>query len=125
MQLILAVSDLGRSVEFYERAFGWPRNPAVNFGNYVELLSPEGGALGLYERHGFAAEVGAEPMQVNGDVAPAYMYVRVDDVETACDRLRSAGARSLSDLRQRDWGESAAWFADPDGHVVAVAQQQA
>ena len=26
MQLILAVGDVGRSVEFYERVFGWPRN---------------------------------------------------------------------------------------------------
>ena len=34
---------------------------------------------------------------------------------------RSPRARPLSPLLDRSWGERAAWFADPDGHVVAVA----
>jgi predicted enzyme related to lactoylglutathione lyase len=93
--VIFAVSDLRRSLEFYERAFGWPRNDWIDYTNYVDLLPPRGGALGLYEREGFAATVAA---------------------------LEEAGGRPLSPLAKRDWGEEAAWFADPDGNVVAVAQ---
>jgi predicted enzyme related to lactoylglutathione lyase len=54
MQVIFAVSDLPRALEFYERAFGWPRNDAIDYTNYVELLPPDGGALGLFERSGYA-----------------------------------------------------------------------
>jgi predicted enzyme related to lactoylglutathione lyase len=123
MQVIFAVSDLGRSLDFYECAFGWPRNDLIDYANYVELLPPDGGALGLYEREGFAQTVGADPTDVpNGRVAPAYLYVRVDDVEVAASRVGAAGGRSLSELAPRSWGETAAWFADPDGNVIAVAE---
>ena len=123
MQVIFAVSDLSRAVDFYERALGWPRNPAIDFTNYVELLSPDGGALGLFERAGFAELVGAQPTDVPDDaVPPAYLYVRVEDVEATAERLLAAGGRALSDVAPRSWGERAAWFADPDGNVVAIAQ---
>jgi predicted enzyme related to lactoylglutathione lyase len=123
VQVIFAVSDLARSLEFYERAFGWPRNEWIDYGNYVELLPPGGGALGLFERAGFASMVGGAPVDVpEGSVAPAYLYVRVEDVEATVARLEEAGGRPLSPLAGRSWGERAAWFGDPDGNVVAVAE---
>ncbi len=123
MQVIFAVENVSRAVAFYEQAFGWPRNDAIDYANYVELHVPDGGTLGLYERDGYARTVGAEPSSPPGDaVPPAYVYVRVGDVRDAVARLEAAGARPLSPLAQRDWGEEAAWFADPDGNVVAVAQ---
>ena len=61
MQVIFAVADLARSLDFYERAFGWPRNEWIDYTNYVELLPPSGGALGLYERESYAELVGAKP----------------------------------------------------------------
>jgi predicted enzyme related to lactoylglutathione lyase len=122
VQAIYAVSDLRRSLDFYERAFGWPRNDRIDYANYVELMPPDGGSLGLYEREGFAGTVGMEASDVPADrVAPAYVYVRVEDVEAAASRVEAAGGRPLSPLQRRSWGERAAWFADPDGNVVAVA----
>ena len=123
MQVIFAVADLARSLDFYERAFGWPRNEWIDYANYVELLPPSGGALGLYEHDGYAELVGAEPTEIpQGRVSPAYLYVRVEDVEEAVRRIEAAGGRPLGELAPRSWGETAAWFADPDGNVVAVAQ---
>jgi predicted enzyme related to lactoylglutathione lyase len=122
MQVIFAVSDLERSLAFYESAFDWPRNDRIDFANYVELHPADGGTIGLYERTGFAETVGAEPLSIDdGKVPPAYVYVRVDDVAATVARLEAAGGRPLSALRARDWGETAAWFADPDGNVIAVA----
>jgi catechol 2,3-dioxygenase-like lactoylglutathione lyase family enzyme len=123
VQVIFAVSDVERSVAFYERALGWPRNSRISFRNYVELVSPEGGSLGLYDRTGYAGEVGAEPAPLNGHVAPAYLYVRVPNVEAAVEAFAAAGGRPLSPLADRAWGERAAWFADPDANVVAVAER--
>jgi predicted enzyme related to lactoylglutathione lyase len=123
MQVIFAVTDLARSLDFYERAFGWPRNEWIDYTNYVELLPPTGGSLGLYERGGYAQLVGAEPVEIPEErVSAAYLYVRVDDVEDAVRRVERAGGRPLAELAPRPWGETAAWFADPDGNVVAVAQ---
>jgi predicted enzyme related to lactoylglutathione lyase len=122
VQVIFAVTDLRRSLEFYKHAFGWPRNERIDYSNYVEFLPPDGGALGLYERAGFAATVGAEPAPLDGRVSPAYLYVRVEDVRATVAALEEAGGRLLSPLATREWGEEAAWFADPDGNVLAVAQ---
>ena len=125
MQVIFAVSDVARASDFYDRAFAWPRNPLVEgFTNYVEYLIPGGGALGVYARDAFAAEVGAEPVAIDeGRVSSTYLYVRVDDVDRAVTAIEAAGGRALSALADRAWGERAAWFADPDGNVVAVAQR--
>ena len=123
MQVIFAVRDLQRSLEFYERAFGWPRNEWIEFSNYVELITPSGQSLGLFEREGFAQVAGGEPAEIpEGRVSSAYVYVRVDDVDAAVARIEQAGGRPLSPLAPRSWGERAAWFADPDGNVVAGAQ---
>jgi catechol 2,3-dioxygenase-like lactoylglutathione lyase family enzyme len=123
MQVVFAVADLARSLDFYERAFGWRRNERIDYENYVELLPPNGGALGLYERDGYAELVGAEPAEIpEGRISPAYLYVRVEDVEEAVRRIEAAGGRPLGELARRSWDETAAWFADPDGNVVAVAQ---
>jgi catechol 2,3-dioxygenase-like lactoylglutathione lyase family enzyme len=125
MQVIFAVSDLSRSLAFYERAFGWPRNKRIDFAEYVELKPPDGGTLGLFERESYAQLLGAPPMAAaNGEIAPAYLYVRVPDVRATIAELEAAGGRPLSRLALRSWGEEAAWFADPDGNVVAVAQAE-
>ena|ERR1044071_7350214 len=124
MQVILAVSDLARSREFYDRAFGWPRNPLVEgFSSYVEYLPPGGGAVGLYARDGYAAEIGARPVEIDDErVASSYLYLRVDDVDATVEAIEAAGGAPLSALGDRAWGERAAWFADPDRNVIAVAQ---
>ena len=126
MQVIFAVSDLDRSVALYEQAFGWPRNERIDYSNYVELLPPGGGSLGLFEESGYAEIVGAEPADVpHGAVSRASRDGRVDDVGDAVARLEAAGARPLGEAAPRAWGETAAWFADPDGNVIAVAETTA
>jgi catechol 2,3-dioxygenase-like lactoylglutathione lyase family enzyme len=123
VHVVFAVEDVTRAVEFYEHAFGWPRNDRIDFEEYVELHPPDGGSLGLYRRDGYARMTHATPAETSPDeVSPAYLYVRVPDVRGAIAKLESAGATPLAPLRPRAWGEEAAWFADPDGNVVAVAQ---
>ena len=123
MHVILAVGDVARSVAFYEGVFGWPRNPRVNFANYVELQQSEGGTLGLYARDGFAIASGASPAPPppEGQTATE-LYVRVDDVRPLIERLEQADAPRLRELSPKVWGDDAAYYADPDGNVVAVAQ---
>jgi predicted enzyme related to lactoylglutathione lyase len=125
MHVVFAVSDVARSVDFYERVFAWPRNERIDFAEYVELHPPDGGTLGLCERPTYVRLVGAEAVEPNGGVSPAYLYVRVPDPEAAAVRIETAGGRQLAPFQARSWGEEAAWFADPDGNVVALAPSSA
>jgi lactoylglutathione lyase len=122
MHLVLAVAAVDRAYEFYREVFGWESHLEWP-GEYTELVVTEDDRLGLYRRDGYAVTAGAEPADLNGRVSPAYLYVRVDDLDETIARLRKAGARPLSPRSERTWGEEAAYFADPDGNVVAVARK--
>jgi steroid delta-isomerase-like uncharacterized protein len=118
---ILAVDDLPRAIAFYEAAFGWPR--IVNAPVYAEFSLPEGMRFGLYERVGFGRNTGQVPARLApAEIVGTELYFYVDDVHEAVLRLLAAGARRLSDLAPRDWGDEAAYFADPAGNVIAVAR---
>jgi len=118
---ILAVDDLPRAVAFYVDGFGWPK--VVNAPVYVEFGLPGGTRLGLYERQGFGRNTGQVPARVPyGELAATELYFHVDDIAVAIERLRRAGARELSPLTQRDWGDEAAYFADPEGNVIVLAR---
>ena len=57
-----------------------------------------------------------------GAITATELYLRVDDLAAAVEALAAAGARLLSPAAQRDWGDEAAYFADPDGNVLVVAR---
>jgi uncharacterized protein len=122
MHLVLAVADVDRAHAFYREVFGWTSHLEWP-GEYTELVVSNEDRLGLYRRDGYAESAGAEPVELNGHVSTAYLYVRVDDLDETIERLGRAGARKLSPRSRRGWGEEAAYFADPDGNVVAVARR--
>jgi predicted enzyme related to lactoylglutathione lyase len=118
---ILAVADLDRAVDFYREAFGWTAQ--VETAVYVELALPDGRRFGLYERKAFARNTGKVPAPVApGDITGTEIYLHCDDLEAAISRLEAVGARKLSGRAPRDWGDEAAYYADPDGNVLVVAK---
>jgi predicted enzyme related to lactoylglutathione lyase len=117
--VILAVEDRTRALTFYREAFGWSLE--VNAPTYAELALPGGLRLGLYDRRGFGKNFGHEPRSTGG-VSCTELYVQVDDLDRADARLMQAGARLLDRCRPRDWGDEVAYYADPDGNVIALAR---
>jgi len=118
---ILAVTDLQSCAAFYRAGFGWMQ--VVDTPVYVELALPGGQRLGLYERNGFGHNTGQVPAQIpSGELAPTELYFYADDLDEAISRLTGAGARELSPLALRDWGDEAAYFADPEGNVLVLAR---
>ncbi len=118
---VLAVADLPRVAAFYANALGW--REVVHAPVYVELEGPGGMRLGIYEREAFGRNTGQVPVRIGpGAIAPTELYFHVDDVEAALERVVRAGARLLSPAGPRDWGDEAAYVADPEGNVVVLAR---
>jgi predicted enzyme related to lactoylglutathione lyase len=118
--LIFAVEDLQRAVAFYVDAFGWEKR--LEAPSYVELALPGGLRLGLYERQAFAKNLGLSPAPRPSAITATEIYVYPPDLDAAIGDVTRAGARVLDPLRRRDWGDEVAYFADPDGNVVALAR---
>ena len=118
---ILAVADLDRSARFYRQAFDWPARVEVPV--YVELALPDGRGLGLYRREGFAHNTGRTPAVVSdGGTTATEIYLHCADLDAAIARLDQMGAHRLSARAPRDWGDEAAYYADPDGNVLVLAR---
>lgn len=117
---ILAVSDLERAKEFYGKAFGWPLHVEVPV--YAEFELPGGAGLGLYQRESFGGNTGQVPSEVAaGGISGTELYLRTEDLPGAVERLLAAGARVLAEAEPKLWGDVVAYFADPEGNVLAVA----
>ena len=121
---ILAVNDLDAMRAFYQTVFAWPAT--VDVPVYVEFTLPDSMRLGLYRREALARITGRAATQVPaGELSPTELYFYSDDLEALLDRAEVAGARPLSALAARDWGDEVAYFADPEGNVLALARSHA
>ena len=120
--VILAVDDLARARRFYESAFGWL--PHVEVPVYAEYVLPAGMRLGLYEAGAFSVNTGrsSEP-NAPGRTTRSELYFFPDDLDAAIAAVLDAGGELLSPLASRSWGDETAYFADPDGNVIALARE--
>jgi lactoylglutathione lyase len=56
--------------------------------------------------------------------APRFeMFLYVDNVDTAVERLRHQGAAILQEAQDMPWGERVAFVSDPEGNPVALAMR--
>lgn len=117
---ILATRDLRTLSAFYRTVFSWVAT--VDTRNYVEFELPGRQRIGLYDREGFGRNFGETPGDVpEGAVRPFELYLQVTDIAIAAERIAAAGGRLLSGAAKREWGDEVAYFADPEGNVLALA----
>ncbi|MBL9118915.1 MAG: glyoxalase [Phycisphaerae bacterium] len=125
---ILYVSDQERATEFYRVTLAVA--PRLHVPGMTEFDIPPGGngeaVLGLMPVAGIRRLLGdAWPSGTIGcdeRCAPkAEVYLYVPDPATFHGRALASGARELSSLALRDWGDRVAYSLDLDGHVLAFA----
>lgn len=122
-QMILYVQDQAASAEFYAQVLGIA--PRLDVPGMTEFALGGGALLGLMPLAGITRlldlPVRDEPRQPYA----AELYLLVDDPAAYHARALRAGARELSPLAARDWGDRAAYSLDPDGCVLAFASAAA
>lgn len=118
---ILYVADQQRSARFYAQLLD--REPVTDVPGMTEFVLP-GCKLGLMPASGIARIIsGPLPHPSSADGVPrCELYLEVDDLDKAIARSVNAGARCVDPVADRDWGHRVAYYADPDGHVVAWAR---
>lgn len=118
---VLAVSDMRRSLTFYQSVFDWKIR--IEKKGYVEFELPGGRGLALSARESFEVVTGSVPHEIDdNNTSGTQVYLRCEEMPKVIARLHSVGARLLSGVKERDWGDEAGYFADPDGHVLVIAR---
>ena len=116
--MVLFVSDLARSRDFYENALGMKHGHGDDTSDYFEI-GPDGLVLVGPEAADdllSAADVDHGP----GRGARGVLATTVEDVDAAYEELRAKGVEFIRTPEDREWGLRCAHFKDPDGNVWEI-----
>ncbi len=117
---VLYVRDQKISTAFYRGVLA--AEPVLDVPGMTMFALGEGATLGLMPEAGIVRllEEMKDPALGSG-IPRAELYLQVDDPAAHHARALAGGATELSPLLDRDWGDRAAYSADPDGHILALA----
>ena len=122
---ILYVADQERSTAFYKAVLA--SEPLLQVPGMTEFALPSGAILGLVPERRITALFGPalpDPAAAHG-IPRAELYLLLGEPAAFHERALRNGAREVSALAPRDWGHTAAYSLDPDGHVIAFARAMA
>ncbi|MCD4687308.1 MAG: VOC family protein [Anaerolineae bacterium] len=118
---VVFVKDLAAARRFYEELL--EMQVEADFGANVGYV----GGLAIWE-------VGSAYQMIHGRTAedvPALgrdnleLFFETDDLDAAWERLHAAGVTVIKPVREQPWGQRVLHIADPDGHVVEIAEPMA
>jgi uncharacterized protein len=115
--ITLAVKDLKRSFDFYQKGMGFPtKGIQPGHSDHALFDLDNGFGLVLYKKEEFAKATAAPEQPVSSS---GFMLSHIASSKTEVDeiiaRALKAGAKQIGQTKDEPWGY-AANFADPDGH---------
>ena len=118
---VLPAADFEKSVAFYRDTLGLEVETRPDMPGYAFFKAGRGSRFLLYRR----------PERTKAEHTTAAFIV--DDVEATVSDLRARGVRfeeydlpglrTVNGVASMDSGEKSAWFADPDGNIIAVSEE--
>ena len=122
-EIILYVNDQKLSSEFYEKLLR--KKADLNVPGMTEFNISELCTLGLMTDKGIAKILnGKTPHPDSGNGIPrCELYFYTNDVQSEFDNSVKCGAKLISPVTDRDWGDRVCYFSDPDGHIIAFAER--
>lgn len=120
---ILYVEDQEISTGFYTKVLR--QTPALNVPGMTEFRLAENFTLGLMPNSSIAKILNGKtpPPQIGTGIPRCELYLYVDNIEEELTNILQNGIELISGLEDRNWGDRAFYFADPDGHIIALATQ--
>lgn len=118
--ITLGVSDLNKSVEFYEAGLGWKRSNQSVEGM---ILYPLGGiTLALYPREELAKDASLADLPTGfSGITLSYNTKSEGEVDFILKEVSRCGGSIIKPAQTVFWGGYSGYFKDPDGHLFEVA----
>ena len=121
--VILAVSDVDRSLAFYRDVIGYAVEATYDDPPYATLALADT-RLSLAEQGHAAEDRPGVTMTTPDDPASAnaVLVVEVADARAVYHELEGKGAHFLAEPFEPPWGGCRFFCVDPDGHLVEIEQ---
>lgn len=122
-EFILYVSNQQRSRDFYTKVLNL--EPSLDVEGMTEFSLSENTKLGIMPEKGIAKILSDKtPHPETGSGIPrCELYLYVDGAGVYYKRALDAGAKEVSPVQLRNWGDMAGYLSDPDGHIIAFAER--
>lgn len=122
-QIILYVKDQQKSTQFYEQLFR--KSPVLNVPGMTEFIINNQCKLGLMPNDGIAKIITpALPHPNLGNGIPrCELYFIVENLKVEYENVKKLNTTIISEIEPRNWGDTAFYFSDLDGHVIAFAEK--
>lgn len=117
---ILYVKDQAASRRFFEAALGL--SPSLDVPGMTEFAIAPSTVIGLMPEDNIARLLGLAAGDFPHSGIRGELYLIVEDPAACHRRALEAGARELSPLAPRNWGDEAAYCVEPNGYVLAFAR---
>jgi len=123
IMFILYITDQVKSRDFYKSVL--KLEPSLDVPGMTEFKLENNVLLGLMPNDGIAKIIGKTlPHPSKGsDIPRCELYLKLGDAKSYIDRAIKSGARLVSPMQKRSWGDTAGYVADPDGHLIAFAEK--
>ncbi|WP_442787814.1 VOC family protein [Flavobacterium suncheonense] len=122
-EFILYVDNQESASRFYEAVFR--TKPTLEVPGMTEFTLSETLKIGLMPNSGIAKILTPKtvhPEKGNG-IPRCELYFYVNDLQFEFDNAVKAGAKIISDIEDRNWGDRVGYVADLDGHIIAFAEK--
>jgi len=122
-EIILYVNDQQKSTQFYELLFR--KSADLNVPGMTEFIINNHCKLGLMPNEGIAKIITpALPHPNLGNGIPrCELYFIVENLQEEYENVKKLNSTIISEIEPRNWGDTAFYFADLDGHVIAFAEK--
>lgn len=121
--IIIYVEDQKRSRDFYTALLD--NAPSLDVDGMTEIPINETTRLGLLPGDGIVKILDGNVDNPNQNTAypRCELYLYVDSPEFYYERALSLGARGISEMKPRNWGDNTAYCSDFDGNIIAFAKR--
>ncbi len=123
IETIIYVNNQEASTDFYTKLLR--QKPDLNVPGMTEFKLTESCKLGLMPNKGIAkilSDKMPHPDQGIG-IPRCELYFYVNDIKLEFENAMKIGAKLISEIKDRDWGDKACYFSDLDGHIIAFAEK--
>ena len=118
--ITLGVSDLKKTLEFYESGLSWKKSKASK--DKIAFFEMGGIVISFFSKEALAKDAN---LSNNGSgfsgITIAYNTKTEDEVDKVLEKVKELGAEIIKPAKKADWGGYSGYFKDIDGHIFEVA----